>query len=142
MKWKLLLTLAIMTFTRLTSAFSAELTPASEAEARAVLMRYFSALSAGDTETIGSLLEGPLLAKRARLLENSTYPGHLIETYGRARFSIDHIETLGADIIADVSILYDGSNTSHRQYQLHKESAASDDNPSSLRIYGESEPEM
>lgn len=140
MRWKTL-TLATILTMMLAPVLAAGPVPASETEARAVLMRYFSALSAGETTTLRSLMGGPLLAKRIPLLENPTYPGHLVKTYGNAQFSIDHMEVLDADIIADVSIVFDSSNTSHRQYRLHIESATSNESSAPIRIYGESEPE-
>ncbi|MBK8161666.1 MAG: hypothetical protein IPK65_00495 [Gammaproteobacteria bacterium] len=67
---------------------------AIESEAGTVLLRYFSALTQGDTAALRSLMGGELLAKRSRLLDNPAYPGHLIQTYGQAHYTITKYSAL------------------------------------------------
>jgi len=110
-------------------------------EAQTVLLRYLDALAQGDTDVVRSLLGGDLLEKRRRLLENPTYSGYLIDTYGSARFSIDNIEDRSPDSVAiDISVIIDQATISQRRFLLQKEqSPASADAP--FRIFGETNPD-
>jgi hypothetical protein len=112
-----------------------------EAAAREVLLLYFNALSQGDVGTLRSLMGGALLEKRSRLLDNPTYPAHLVKTYGAARFVINKIETLGtADIAIDASIISTPDEVLKRRYLLRKEMAP--DSGSTYHLYGEIDPNL
>lgn len=79
-------------------------------EARAVLSRYFDALSQGDTRTLKSLLGPGLLERRIRLLDNPTYPAYLTQTFGQARFEIVGYSETEEGLLVDVSITLPGGN--------------------------------
>mgnify|MGYP001184550214 CR=1 FL=1 len=83
-------------------------------EVRAVLARYFDALSQGDTRTLKSLMGPGLLERRIRLLDNPTYPGYLAETFGQARFNIVGYSETEEGLVVDVSILLPGGNNDDR----------------------------
>lgn len=93
-----------------------------ELEARMVLMRYFDALTQGDTLTLRSLMCGDLLERRSRLLDNPTYPAFLVETNGSARFSLDETEAISpSDMAIEASIIFDQESTALRRFLLTKE---------------------
>ena len=108
---------------------------AQESDAETVLMKYFDALSQGDVMTLRSLMAGELLAKRAALLSNPTYPSFLAGTYGTARFQIDSVKTVNTSTIEiDASIIFDQDNNSPRHYLLRDEASGTNLNPI-FRIY-------
>ena len=74
------------------SSVSAEQT-LDQLEAKEVVDRYFDALKQGDTGTIQSLLGGDLLTVQKALLDNPTYPEHLITMYKDATYEITALET-------------------------------------------------
>jgi hypothetical protein len=95
---------------------------ADEAEARAVLLRYFDALAQGDVLTLRSLLGGDLLEKRYRLLNNPSYPAHLVETYKQAHFRIDQYTVLNEDTIAaEVVIVLSPDENVEKRFLLIRE---------------------
>jgi hypothetical protein len=97
-----------------------------ESDAETALMRYFDALSQGDIRTLRSLMAGDLLAKRASLLDNPTYPPFLAKTYGNAHFQIDAVNTLNPSTIEiQATIVFDQDNSSQRHYLLREKTSGS-----------------
>lgn len=95
---------------------------AMEAEAGSVLLRYFDALSQGDTVSMRSLMGGELLDKRSRLLDNPGYPGHLISTYGRAQYTVIDYTTLNDTTVSiDATITLSPEETVKMRFLLKKE---------------------
>jgi len=66
---------------------------------KAVVKRYFSALSSGDIEAIRSVLGGNFLSRSGSLLSNPNYGEVLRNYFNRARFSI-----IGAEMINEQEI--------------------------------------
>jgi hypothetical protein len=109
---------------------------AETAAAKAVLMRYFEAMSGGDVRTMRRLMGGDLLAKRSPLLGNPTFPAYLQQTYGGAEFSIDKVERLGpADVGIEAEITVN-DETLARRFLLRK------DRKGAFFIYGETDPDL
>jgi hypothetical protein len=112
----------------------------AESEAERVLLRYFDALSQGDTLTLRSLMDGRLLETRSRLLDNPAWPAFLVETFAGATFSIDRIETLSeAEIAIEATIVFGEDDTIPRRFLLRGESAPADARET-FRIHDESGP--
>lgn len=93
-----------------------------EPEAKAVLTHYFDALAQGDTARLRSLMGGELLKKRASLLDNPTYPAHLISVYSDARIQFTRFAPRNADsIIVDVTITLSNGERLTKQFVLKEE---------------------
>lgn len=105
-------------------------------EANAVVNNYFNALTQGDTNAIKSLLGGDLFEKRKRLLDNPTYPEHLINTYSNARLELTNNVSGNDSITVDAAITLNSGETMNRQYLLKK-----DPSHGQYIIYSESTPE-
>lgn len=91
-------------------------------EADAIVNNYFSALTQGDTNTIKSLLGGDFLEKRKRLLDNPTYPEHLIGIYNNARIDITNNVISNDSITVDTVITLNSGETMNLKYILKKDS--------------------
>ena len=75
-------------------------------EAENVLVEFFYALREGNTSMLKQLLDGNLLEKRKRLLDNPLYPEFLRKMYSEARFEIHGYENIGSNRIKiDAEIL-------------------------------------
>ncbi len=94
--------------TLLTSVQPASAATPEELQAEAVLVRYFDALKQGDTSTLKTLLGGALLKKRLALLNNPTYPTHLINVYKDAQFQITGQQTINNGRIEITATLFLG----------------------------------
>ena len=68
-------------------------------EARIVLVEFLNALCEGNTSMLKQLLDGNLLEKRKRLLDNPLYPEFLSKMYSEARFEIHGYENIGSNRI-------------------------------------------
>lgn len=118
---KLLMLSLLLSLTSIHTVSSSTLS-GPETEAGAVLLRYFDALTQGDTATVRALMGGDLLEKRSRLLDNPTYPTHLINTYGQAHFEINRYNTLDNDTISiDATIFLSPDESIKKRYLLKKE---------------------
>ncbi len=84
------LILVVLSF-QLLNIVSAELTY-DQLEAKAVVDRYFDAHKQGDTATIQSLLDGDLLTEQKALLNNPSYPQHLVEMYMDASYEVTSLK--------------------------------------------------
>ncbi len=105
----------------------------NEQDARTVLTRYFDALGQGDTSTLRSLIGGDLLRKRARLLDNPTYPSHLVEVYRNAGVQFDQFTTRENDtVVVDVIITLATGEKLKQQFLLAKD-PGSDNRPFVIR---------
>jgi len=89
-------------------------------EAENVVMSYHSALTQGDTTTIKSLLGGDLLKKRRRLLDNPTYPEHLIRIYNGSTMEIVRNSINNGLITVEVNIILETGTTQKRRYLLKR----------------------
>lgn len=76
-----------------------------EQEAETVINRFFDALVQGDKSTILSLLDGSLLEKRKKLLNNPSYSQYLITRYNTSSFQITNYITLEQNKIAVDTII-------------------------------------
>ncbi len=70
---------------------------ATDVDARNIVNAYFEALKTGDVATIKIITSGDLLRKRSRLLDNPSYPEHLITAYQSASFVITDVSKIGND---------------------------------------------
>ena len=103
-----------------TSIVSADQT-LDQLEAREVIARYFDALKQGDTETIQNLLDGDLLTARKPLLNNPTYPDHLINVYKDMTYEITALKVIEDGALAvDTTIIMNEQESSEKQYLLHR----------------------
>jgi hypothetical protein len=108
-----------------------------EAEAGTVLIRYFDALTQGDVTALRTLLGGDLLRKRSGLLDNPTYTGHLINTYGQARYKINSYTTLGEGLVSiEATISLSADESINKRFLLKREGGADMITPQ-FRIYDE-----
>ena len=128
--------LAIMITITVMSYPKAAMLSGDQLEADAVINNYFTAQTQGDTGTIKLLLGGVLLEKRKRLLDNPTYPDHLIGIYSNARIEITNNVTGNDSITIDAVITLNSGETMNRQYLLKK-----DPSRGQYTIYSESTPE-
>ena len=105
---------------QLTSIVSADQT-LDQLEAREVIDRYFDALKQGDTQTIQSLLDGDLLTARKPLLNNPSYPDHLISVYKDMAYEITALKALEDGVLAvDTTIVMNDQESREKQYLLHR----------------------
>ena len=110
---------------------------AAEAEAGSVLLRYFDALSQGDTAALRSLMGGTLLDKRSSLLDNPAYPGHLISAYGQARYTITGYSSLDDTTVSiDATITLSPEESIKKRFLLKMEAGSAMITPRFL-IYDE-----
>jgi hypothetical protein len=72
---------------------------AKHIEAKTVLIEFLNALYEGNTSMLKQLLDGNLLEKRKRLLDNPLYPEFLRKMYSEARFEIHGYENIGSNRI-------------------------------------------
>ncbi len=137
---RILITLLILVLSM--SSLSIHAQGTAESEAEGVLLRYFDALSQGDTLTLRSVMGGTLLETQSPLLDNPTYPAWLVETFAGASFSIDGIETLSeAEVAIEASIVFGVDDAIPRRYLLRRETTESD-TLGAFRIHEESGPEV
>ena len=103
-------------------------------EAQQVLNDYFIYLSNGDTVKILSLLTGPFLKKRERLLRyNPTYGTFLKEKYEYAQFSIIGQRFIdNSKMTFDVQIVLSGQDILKRKFVIVEDVGI-------LKIYSEEE---
>lgn len=98
----------------------------SEMEAKATLVRYFDALANGDTSTLRSLMGGDFLNKRSRLLDNPTYPSHLIGAFQNAVFSFTRLTPMdNENITADITITLPTGEKMNKQFLLRRDAGDS-----------------
>ena len=91
----------------------------SQIEAENVIKIYHLATTQGDTATIRSLLGGDLLKKRSTLLDNPTYPQHLISVYGGSTIEImKNIIGNNGSITIEAKILLKTGEVQQRSYLL------------------------
>ncbi len=125
------LILVVLSF-QLLNIVSAELTY-DQLEAKAVVDRYFDAHKQGDTATIQSLLDGDLLTEQKALLNNPSYPSHLINMYQTAIFEITSLETFDdASISVDTKIIINDEESMQATFLLHR---AERENTTSHQLY-------
>lgn len=135
---RILTTLLILVLSM--SSLSAHAQGTAESEAEGVLLRYFDALSQGDTLTLRSVMGGTLLETQSPLLDNPAYPAWLVETFAGARFSIDSVETLSeVEVAIEASIVFGVDDAIPRRYLLRREITESDA-LGAFRIYDETGP--
>jgi hypothetical protein len=92
----------------------------AQVEAESVVKAYHFALTQGDTVTIKSLFGGDLLIKRRRLLDNPTYPSHLIEVYGGSTIVITRNISSNDSITIDADITLKTGEIQQRRYLLKR----------------------
>jgi hypothetical protein len=108
-----------------------------EAEAGTVLIRYFDALTQGDVTALRTLLGGDLLRKRSGLLDNPTYTGHLISTYGQARYKINSYTTLDEGLVSiEATIRLSPDESINKRFLLKREEGSDMTTPQ-FHIYDE-----
>lgn len=123
MKNLLMLAIAVIALISVTTVLPQD-QDASEAEQ--IMLRYFDALSFGDTQTLKGLMGGSLLEKRSRLLNNPVYPQYLAETFGSTIFTIDRIDVDGSGIVGiDVTMKFGKGDIIQRRYLLHRDASSS-----------------
>lgn len=140
MKHIKLATLSLLMLASLSAFHSAyALEPSGpESDAGAVVLRYFDAHIQGDTATIRALISGDLLEKRARLIGNPAYSGHLIDTYGQARIEITGYSTLDdGSISVEARVFMSPDETLNKRFLLKRGSGGTGATPSGFLIYGE-----
>jgi len=116
-----------ITTTILIMAFIATGAPALAAltAAERTVADYLAASKQGNVKAVESMICGPLLKKRARLLSNPDYSAHLIEAYRNTRFGQPR-ETggrQGEQATVEVSITFPGGEKVIRRYSLMKKGA-------------------
>ena len=105
---------------QLASIVSADQT-LDQLEAKEVIDRYFDALKQGDTQTIQNLLDGDLLTARKPLLNNPSYPDHLINVYKDMTYEITALKALEDGVLAvDATINMNDQESREKQYLLHR----------------------
>ena len=102
--------------------FSAADTDTSQFEAKSILTRYFDALKIGDVVALKKLIGGELLERRKLLLQNPTYPSHLINTYQAADFNITNTKSITPDkILIKATITLSAEDFLEKDYVLIRE---------------------
>jgi hypothetical protein len=127
------------TFTVYVNLAQADITPVSQQQAETVVNDYFLALTTGDTSTIKSLLGGSLLEKRKRLLNNPSYPAHLMDIYNEAQLEITGNTISNKSITIDATITLNSGKAIKRRYLLKENT--NQGSPGQFTIYSESDPE-
>jgi len=121
MNSKLMPVLALLFSSLLMSMSPTSAATPDELQAEATLMRYFDALKQGDTSALKSLLGGRLLQKRLALLNNPTYPGHLINVYQNAQFYINGQQTTAnGRVKITATISFDQQDSQKKTFLLVK----------------------
>lgn len=113
---------------------------AAELEAKGVLLRYFDALSQGDTITLRSLMAGNLLESRRLLLGNPLWPGYLGSEFGSAEFSVERTQATGPDEVSiDTRIVFAEDDYVVRRFVLRRQDGSAAV-PSPFRVFEEYDP--
>jgi len=89
-------------------------------EAESAVKSYHLALTQGDSTTIKSLLAGDLLKKRMRLLDNPTYPEHLINIYNGSTIEIIKNILNNESITIEAKITLVTGSIQQRKYLLKR----------------------
>ena len=73
------------------------------------------------TGTIQSLLDGDLLTVQKPLLNNPSYPAHLINMYKDTTYEITALETSqDGYLVVDAKIIMNNEESMHTRYLLHR----------------------
>lgn len=89
-------------------------------EAENIVRGYHLALTQGDTTTIKALLGGDLLEKRRRLLDNPTYPDHLLSVYSGSTIEITKNEMSNDSVTIEANIILGTGAIQQRRYLLKR----------------------
>ena len=90
----------------------------AQMEAENTVRSYHLALTQGDTTTIKALLGGDLLKKRRRLLDNPTYPDHLLSAYSGSTIKIINNTSENNSISIEADIILSTGEVQRRNYLL------------------------
>jgi|GEM_PF-3217323 len=90
----------------------------AQIEAENVIRSYHLALTQGDTTTIKALLGGDLLKKRRKLLDNPTYPAHLLNVYSGSTIEIVNNTSENNSISITAKIILGTGEIQGRDYLL------------------------